>query len=185
MMMFIQELENLPARPVNGILILRTAPTPQVQWAIERLRERYPAARLSILGRQLDQNSLFEGMRKFELPGQWLNPRTFRPVRKRVCSEAFDLVVVCLNSDHGAGYENVSRVVEQIPAQRKLLAGYDQRWYEWNPKLFVQQSLLFRWILNGLELLLCPAMAACLLFMTSGPRYMPAGQERPSPGYDR
>lgn len=175
----------LPDGSVHKILVLRTAAMPEVRRAIAQLREAYPQAEFSVLGTHLEENEAFAGFEHFELSEAWLSPKSFRPLRKRVERAGFDLVVMCLNSETWAGYGRVSRVMASIPARFRFVAGYKGRWHPWNPKHFDEGNLLVRLAFRGVDLLTYPAVAAYLLLMPQRPRYMPAGQGRPTPGYER
>lgn len=182
--MFARPLKELPRRNVQNILILRTAPTAQVQWAIEQLKSAYPEARFWVLGKQLDHR-LFAGMEKMALSESWLSPRSYKPFRRQVAEAGFDVVVMCLNSDSSAGYENVSRVMKRIPAGIKLAAGYTQEWYCWKHGLFKEGNPLLRWIAGAFEFVLLPLVFLAVAAMPSGNTYMPEGQGRSAPEYDR
>jgi hypothetical protein len=182
--MFAQPLKQLPPADIRKILVLRTAPTPQIQWAVEQLKQAYPQARFSILGRQLD-HPLFEDMEKMPISAQWLTPRSCRMFRRKVAVAGFDLAVMCLNGDSFTGYENVSRVMKRIPAATKLVSAYTREWYCWRHDLFHDGSPLLRWALNSFESLLLPLIFLAVAAMPSRNTYMPGTQGRPAPGYDR
>jgi hypothetical protein len=182
--MFEQKLERLPQAAIRKILVFRTAPIPQLQWVIEKLKDEYPGAEFWILGRQLD-HPLFEGTHKFEIAEPWLNPRSYRPFRTEAEEAAFDLAVMCLNSESWAGYESVSRVMKRIPAREKLIAGYPKDWYAWRHDLFQEGTWLLRTAMAALEFLLLPLVFVVVAATPAGNKYMPAGQGRPAPGYDR
>jgi hypothetical protein len=182
--MFRWPLKELPACGVHRILILRTAPIPQVQWAIERLRAAYPDARFWVLGRQLE-HPVFADMQRLEIRQMWLSPRSYKPFRREVEKLNLDLAVMCLNSDSCMGYERVSRVMKKIPAGDKLVAGYSGEWFHWKHALFQQGSGAVRWMVSALEFLLLPLVYALVAGMSSSKTYMPAGQGRKTPGYDR
>ena len=76
------KVETLPDRPVRRILILRTAQTLQVQWALEELRRTYPEAKFGVLGTQLSKNALFDGMEHFEPSQPWLSPESIKSLRQ-------------------------------------------------------------------------------------------------------
>ncbi len=183
--MFNVNVTDLPAAKVGKILILRTAAGPQMRWAIDRVREAYPDVNLAVLGTHLGANEMFGGMEHFELGEPWLSRKSFKPLRKRVEQAGFDVVVMCLNSETGAGYGKVSRVVASIPARWKLVAGYKGRWYSWDRRHFDEGSLVTRGVFRAIELLAWPAVAVYLLLIPPRPSFMPAGQGRPAPGYDR
>lgn len=178
------KVEALPDRPVGRILVLRTAQTLQVQWALEELRATYPEAQFGLLGTQLGANTLFDGMEHFEPSESWLSPQSIKSLRQRLETRRFDMVVMCLNSDCAAGYGRASRVVRMINAPLKFVAGYNKRWHKWNHRDFEEGNALTRGVINGLGLLIYPVIAAYVLLSPSGPRYMPAGQGRPAPGYE-
>jgi hypothetical protein len=182
--MFAEKLERLPVLAVRRVLILRTAPMTQVQWAVAQLKSAYPDAEFWILGKQLDHN-LFANMHKFEITRPWLNSRSYRPFRHEAARASFDLAVVCLNSDSCAGYEQVGRVMAQSPAREKLVAGYTPEWYRWKHDLFHEGTWLVRWFAAVLEFALLPVVFLIVAAMPSGNKYMPAGQGRTAPGYDR
>jgi hypothetical protein len=182
--MFTLKLDRLPEVPVSKILILRTAPTDQVVRAIDGLRQAYPEAGFGVLGTNLDANSAFDGMEHFEVRAAWLSPKTFRPLRDRVKSEGYDLVVMCLNSDCGAGYAKASRVMRLIDADAKLIAGYNGHWCFWEHSNFEEGAAPIRWLVSALGVLTYPFSIAVLLLTSSRPRYMPAGQGRPAPRYE-
>jgi hypothetical protein len=182
--MFRWTLKELPAGRVHRILILRTAPIPQVQRAVEQLKMAYPDARFGVLGRQLE-HPLFADMQRFEIRQAWLSPRSYRPFRREVEKLNFDLAVMCLNSDSGMGYERVSRVLKRIPAAGKLVAGYSGEWLLWRHDLFQQGQRTVRWMVNAFECVLLPLVFAAVAAMPSSNTYMPAGQGRKTPGYER
>jgi len=182
--MFATPVETLPLTSVHKILILRTAPMPQVQWAVEELKGAYPNAQFWVLGRQLE-HALFRDMQKMEIVQPWLNPRNYRPFRESAKKLGFDLAVMCLNSDSCAGYEAVSRVMKGVPARLKLVAGYSREWYVWKHDLFQEGHWPVRWALTALEFLLLPLVFLTVRAMPSRNTYMPAGQDRTVPGYDR
>lgn len=182
--MFEQRLERLPQTAVRKILVFRTAPTPQIQWVVERLKDEYPESQFWVIGRQLD-HPLFADMHKFQITEPWLNPRSYRQFRIEAEKAGFDLAVMCLNSDSWAGYESVSRVMKRIPAREKLVAGYTKEWFTWRHDLFQEGTWLLRSAMAGLEFLLLPLVFVVVAATPAGNKYMPAGQGRPSPGYDR
>ena len=182
--MFTVKMCELPDEPVRSILILRTAQTPQVRWALNELRKKYPEARFAVLGTELEANELFDGMDHFQPTCAWLSPGSIKSLRPRLREARFDLVVMCLNSDCGAGYSRVSRVVRMIDARIKLVAGYNKEWVVWEHLNFEESNFLTRGIVNALEVLIYPIIAAYLLLTPSGPRYMPTEQGRPAPGYE-
>jgi hypothetical protein len=182
--MFEQRLERLPQTAVRRILVFRTAPTPQIQWVVERLKDEYPGSEFWILGRQLD-HPLFADMHKLQIAEPWLNPRSYRPFRIEAESAGFDLAVMVLNSDSWAGYENVSRVMKQIPARDKLVAGYGKEWYCWRHDLFQEGTWLLRTAMAALEWVLLPLVFFVVAATPGKKTYMPARQGRPAPGYDR
>jgi hypothetical protein len=182
--MFEQRLESLPQTEVRRILIFRTAPTPQIQWVVERLKDEYPGAEFWILGRQLD-HPLFADMHKLQIAEPWLNPRSYRPFRTEAEEAGFDLAVMVLNSDSWAGYESVSRVMKQVTAREKLVAGYTKEWFAWRHDLFQEGSGVLRFAMAALEFLLLPLVFVLVAATPAGSKYMPSGQGRPSPGYDR
>jgi hypothetical protein len=179
------KLARLPEADVQRILILRTARTPQVQWALEQLRAQYPSAGYAVLGTGLQNNILFDGMRKFEVQSAWLKPDAFREFEREIRDHHFDLVVMILNGDGATGYEDVSRIMKKIPAGLKLVSGYNRRWYRWNHSAFSSGSFPLRWICTALECLLFPFVHAYMFTRSSRPAYMPSGQERRAPGYER
>ena len=176
--------QSLPDHPVRRILILRTAQTPQIRWALDQLRAKYPEARFGVLGTALSTNALFDGMEHFEPTEAWLSPRSIKSLRRRIEAARFDMVVMCLNSDCGAGYARASRVVRMIDARFKFVAGYTQRWHKWKHPDFDDGNAVIRGVINGFGLLIYPVIAAYLLLVPSRPSYMPAGQGRPAPGYE-
>jgi len=179
------KLDALPDIEIQRILVLRTARAPQVQWALEQLRAKYPSAIFAVLGTQLRDNTLFDGMRQFEIREAWLKPSGFRAFEREVRSCRFDLAVMVLNGDGSTGYEDVSRVMNRIPASTKLVAGFNHRWYAWNHASFSSGFLLSRWLCNALEYLLLGFTYACMLLKSSRPAYMPTGQGRRAPGYEQ
>ena len=182
--MFAQKLQNLPQSNIRRILILRTAPVPQVRLVVEQLRNTYPEAQFWVLGRQLN-HSLFAGMRKFEITSPWLNSRGYRPFRRAAESAGFDLAVMCLNGDSWVGYEQVSRVMKRIPSTEKLVASYTMEWYAWQHEDFQEGPWAIRWASSVIEAVLLPLVYLGLIAMPSGKKYMPAGQGKSAPGYDR
>ena len=182
--MFAEPLKDLPQANIQKILVLRTAPTPQVRWTIEQLRHAYPQARFSVLGTQLD-NSLFDGMDRMSLGEPWLTPRSYKPLSRRVAAADFDLAVMCLNGEPFMAYEKVSQVMKRVPARIKLVAAYSQEWYAWKRELFPDGSLLVRCVLNAFETVLLPSLFLVVAAMPSRNTYMPEGQGRQAPGYDR
>lgn len=182
--MFAPPLKELPRASVRRILILRTAASPQVQWAVEQLKGAYPEAQFWVLGTQLKQ-SLFESMQKMEISQPWLNPRSCKEFRHALAEADFDLAVMCLNSDVWAGYEAVSRVMERVPARLKLVAGYTREWYCWRHRLFKEGNWVLRWVVGAFEFVLLPLVFLTVAAMPSRNTYMPAGQGRAAPNYDR
>jgi len=71
-----------------------------------------------------------------------------------------------------------------IDARFKFVAGYTQRWHEWDHVDFEEGNALIRGVVNVLGLLIYPVIAAYLLLAPSRPRYMPDGQGRTAPGYE-
>jgi hypothetical protein len=182
--MFAEPLKELPRADIQKILVLRTAPAPRVQWAVEQLKHAYPEAQFCVLGRQLD-HPLFDDMEKMTVSEPWLTPQSYKTFRRRVDAAGFDLAVMCLNGDSFTGYENVSQVMKRIPARMKLVAAYTHEWYGWKHDLFHDGSPLLRWALNAFESLLLPLVFLAVGSMPSRTKYMPAGQGRQAPGYDR
>lgn len=179
------KLARLPEASVQRILILRTARMPQIQWTLEQLHAQYPSAGYAVLGTQLQNNVLFDGMRKFEVQSTWLKPAGLRKFERDIRNQHFDLVVMVLNGDGATGYEDVSRIMKKIPAQLKLVSGYSRRWYLWNHSAFSSGSFPRRWFCTVLEYLLFPFVHAYMFAKSSKPAYMPSGQERRAPGYER
>ncbi len=176
--------ESLPDHRVRRILILRTARTPQIQWALDQLRAKYPEAEFGVLGTQLGGNELFAGMEHFEPSQPWLSPRSVRRLRSRLRKTRFDMVVMCLNGDCGTGYGGVSRVVRRIDAPFKFVAGYTGRWHKWDHMDFEEGNVLTRGLVNCLGILIYPLIATYLLLVPSRPRYMPGRQGATAPGYE-
>jgi hypothetical protein len=185
--MFAQGLEQLPQEPVRRILLLRTAAAPQVQWTIEQLKASYPDATFWVLGTQLHNGNsgLFDGMHKMQVVQQWIGPRSIRQFRRTIRDAGFDLAVMCLNSHSWAGYEQVSRVMKSVPARMKLVAAYTREWSLWRHDLFQDGNKFTRFAAAGLELLLLPLVFAVVALMPGGRTYMPEGQGRVAPEYDR
>jgi hypothetical protein len=179
------KLDALPDSDIQRILILRTARAPQVQWALEQLRAKYPSASCAVLGTQLRDNALFDGMRQFEIQEAWLKPSGYRKFEPAIRNCHFDLAVIVLNGDGATGYEDVSRVMKRIPAGTKLVAGFNQRWYAWNHASFSSGSLVQRWLCHGLEYVLFGITYSYMLLKSSRPSYMPSGQGRTAPEYEK
>ena len=126
-----------PSESIRKILILRTAPMAQVHGAVEHLRGLYPDAQFAVLGTFLG-DGFFDGMQKFEVHDRWVTPRSCAPLRRRVEQERFDIAVLCLNSEHVVGYDRVSKVLQWISADLKLVAGYTGIWHLWQYGDFVE-----------------------------------------------
>ena len=181
--MFSAKPATLPDAVVHDILIVRTATTPQVEWAIETLRCRYPDVRFSVLGTHLTKIDCFQGMGHFEPKEQWLSPWSCRSLLRAMRGTRFDMVVMCFNGDWG-GYGRVSRVVRKVPARFKMVVDYGQKWHSWRHKDFEEGNFLIRGIVNFLGFIIYPAIAIYLTFRVTGATYMPDGQGRPAPGYE-
>ena len=179
------KLDALPDAAVQRILVLRTARAPQVQWVLEQLRAKYPSAAIAILGTQLRDNPLFDGMQLFEIQEPWLKPSSFRKYEREIRCAQFDLAVMVLNGDGSTGYEDVSRVMKRIPAGNRLVAGYNRCWYAWNHASFSSGFFAVRWLCQALEYVALVLAFIYLLLKSSRPSYMPAGQGRRSPGYEQ
>jgi hypothetical protein len=172
-----------PPDEVRKVLVFRTAQMAQVTRAFERLRSLYPAAQYAVIGTALD-HEYFQEMVKFEIQDRFVTPRSYARVRPLVERETFDIAVMCLNSEHAVGYDRVSKVLADIPARTKLVAGYTGRWFFWQHSDFVEGGVLLRWIVNSLVVLLYPTVALYLLCRPSKPVYLPDEQRRPAPGYE-
>ena len=179
------KLDALPGVDFQRVLVLRTARAPQVQWTLEQLSAKYPSASFAVLGTQLRGNTLFDGMRQFEISDPWLKPSAFRKYEREVRSAQFDLAVMVLNGDGSTGYEDVSRVMKRVPAGTKLVAGYNRSWYAWNHASFSSGFFALRWMWQAFEYVVLGLAYIYLLLKSSRPSYMPAGQERRSPGYEQ
>ena len=179
------KLDALPDAAIQRILILRTARAPQVQWALEQLRTKYPLATFAVLGTQLRDNALFDEMQQFEVQEAWLKLSGYRRFERDVRECQFDLAVMVLNGDGATGYEAVSQVMKRISAGTKLVAGYNGRWYVWNHRSFSSGSFVRRWLCNALEYALLAFAFGYMLLKSSKPAYMPTGQGRPAPEYER
>jgi hypothetical protein len=179
------KLEALPEAAIQRILLLRTARAPQVQWALEQLRAKYPSATFAVLGTHLRDTSLFDGMQQFEIQGEWLTPSGFRAFEREVRSGQFDLAAMVLNGDGSTGYEDVSRIMKRIPARTKLVAGYNRCWYAWNHASFSSGFFVYRWLCQAFEYIVLGLAYLYLLLKSSRPSYMPAGQGRRAPGYEQ
>jgi len=172
-----------PPDDVRKVLVFRTAQMAQVTRTFERLRSLYPAAQYAVIGTALD-NEYFQEMVKFQIQDRVVTPRSYARVRPLVQRENFDIAVMCLNSEHVVGYGSVSKVLADIPARTKLVAGYTGRWFLWQPSDFVEGSVLLRWLVNSLLTLLYPMVALYILCRPSKPLYLPNEQRRPAPRYE-
>ncbi len=173
----------LPESGVERILILRTAQLREVQWAREDLARRYPQATFGILGTRLAALGAFEDCTRFEVADGWLTPASVRSLQTAVAAFAPDLVVLCMNNDWRVGYDRSSRVVKQIHAPHKVVAGYNRRWSHWRHEDFVEDGRLMRWLVEAAGLLvLAPMMAVYFLIKPAGPLYAPTPARGPRSG---
>lgn len=170
----------LPEAGIHRILILRTAQLPEVQWVRTELTRRYPEATIGVLGTRLDALGAFSDCQRFEVADGWLTPAAVAPLGPALAAFAPDLVVLCLNNDWHVGYERASRVVRNIQARHKVVAGYNRRWFPWRHIDFVESATVTRRLAEGLGLLLlAPAVTAYLLMKPAGPLYRTTPRQKP------
>ena len=173
-----------PPNDVRKVLVFRTAQMAQVTRAFEHLRSLYPSAQYAVIGTALD-HEYFREMVKYEIQDRFVTPRSYARVRTLVERETFDIAVLCLNAEHTVGYGRVSKVLTDIPARIKLVAGYTGKWFLWQHSDFVEGGVLLHWLVNSLVVLLYPMVALYLLCKPTRPIYLPEEQRRPAPGYKR
>ncbi len=179
----VDPLAGTPALPDGGIeriLILRTAPVPDVERVHAELVRRYPGAAVGVLGSRLEAAGAFHGCLRFEIADGWLTPASVAPLSKALAAFAPDLVVLCLNNDWRVGYERVSRVVRGLRAPHTVVAGCNGTWAPWRHAEFTEGHPLVRWLGNAVGMvLLTPAIALYLLVKPGRPLYAATPPHKP------
>lgn len=112
------------------ILLIRTAPLPVTEWAIQWLKEKYPECRLDVLTRS-DSADHFQGMpavnRVISYPHEFFD---FEKARDTVLPELkkqhYDIAAFIYNNPERSGYSQIHAIVDYLESDAVLFFDADR-----------------------------------------------------------